>query len=432
MNSLDPFLVLALAAVVLAIAMLAWALMERRRAGAAETRNWELRERYADTEARMRLFEDQAAAQGEYLRAQAQQQAGAVAEELLKRTDETFRNRELMAQQRIEAQLKPVAETLAKFEAQVQAVEKVRAEETGGLKQQIAALMEASTATQAEARKLCAALRRGAGVQGRWGEQTLRNVLEAAGLTAQYDFVEQFSLDTEEGRRRPDVKVRMPAGAVFAIDAKCSLNAFLDAQEATDDALREAAYARHAQSVRGHMQGLSAKAYWDQFAGERSPDFVAMFVPGDGFLAAALDRMPDLMTEAMDKRVLLVTPTTLFALCKAVAYGWRVEEQAANADKIAALGRELYKRLSVMGGHASSVGKALEAAVSRYNQFVGSLETQVLTQARRFEELKVDHEGKEIPEIAHVETAVRPLSKLSSGDTPALTVSDVAPTSTAQ
>ncbi|MES2033285.1 MAG: DNA recombination protein RmuC [Pseudomonadota bacterium] len=407
MNALDPFLVLAVAAGVLALAMLAWALMERRRAGAAETRNWELRERYADTEARMRLFEDQSAAQGEYLRAQAQQQAGAVAEELLKRTDETFRNRELMAQQRIEAQLKPVAETLAKFEAQVQAVEKVRAEETGGLKQQIQALMEASTATQHEARKLSAALRRGAGVQGRWGEQTLRNV----------------------GRRRPDVKVKMPAGAVFAIDAKCSLNAFLDAQEATDDVLREAAYARHAQSVRAHMQGLSAKAYWDQFASERSPDFVAMFVPGDGFLAAALDRMPDLMTEAMDKRVLLVTPTTLFALCKAVAYGWRVEEQAANADKIAALGRELYKRLSVMGGHASSVGKALEAAVSRYNQFVGSLETQVLTQARRFEELKVDHEGKEIPEISHVETAVRPLTKLSGGESPTLTVSDAAPTS---
>jgi DNA recombination protein RmuC len=136
-------------------------------------------------------------------------------------------------------------------------------------------------------------------------------------------------------------------------------------------------------------------------------------VPGDGFLAAALDRMPDLMTEAMDKRVLLVTPTTLFALCKAVAYGWRVEEQAANADKIAALGRELYKRLSVMGGHAASVGKALEAAVSRYNQFVGSLETQVLTQARRFEDLKVDHEGKEIPQIEPVETAVRPLAKLA-------------------
>jgi DNA recombination protein RmuC len=170
------------------------------------------------------------------------------------------------------------------------------------------------------------------------------------------------------------------------------------------------------QSVRGHVQGLSAKAYWDQF--DASPDFVVMFVPGDSILAAALDRAPDLMTEAMDKRVVIVTPSTLFALCKAVVYGWRVEEQAANAQKIADLGRELYKRIAVMGGHASAVGKALEAAVSRYNQFVGSLETQVLTQARRFEELKVDHQGREIAQIEPLDTAVRPLAKLSAADAP--------------
>jgi DNA recombination protein RmuC len=307
-----------------------------------------------------------------------------------------------------------VAETLAKFEAQVAAVEKTRAEETGGLKAQITALMEASVATQAEARKLSAALRRGAGVQGRWGEETLRNVLEAAGLNSRFDFQEQFSVDTEEGRRRPDVKVMMPGGGVFVIDAKASLNAFLEAQDAVDDTAREASLVRHAQSLKTHMLGLSAKAYWDQFKEEGSPDFVAMFVPGDGFLAAALDRQPDLMAEAMDKRVLIVTPTTLFALCKAVAYGWRVEEQAANAGKVAELGKELYKRLSVMGGHAASVGKALGVAVDRYNAFVGSLESQVLTQARRFEELQVDHEGRALPELAPVETAVRPLAKLAA------------------
>jgi DNA recombination protein RmuC len=410
----DPVLIAAGAAGVFALAFLLVLGLWLRERGQALKLATDL----AGAQERARIQEDSRETMAEYLRAQAQQQASSVAEELLKRTDETFRNRELLAQQRLDAQLKPVAETLAKFEAQVTAVEKARAEETGGLKQQIAALMEASTATQAEARKLSAALRRGAGVQGRWGEQTLRNVLDAAGLTAHYDFAEQFSLDTEEGRRRPDVKVKMPAGAVFAIDAKCSLNAFLEAQDAVDEAARDAALTRHAQSVRGHMQGLSSKAYWDQFGEERSPDFVAMFVPGDGLLAAALDRLPDLMTEAMDRRVLLVTPTTLFALCKDVAYGWRVEEQAANADKIAGLGRELYKRLSVMGGHASSVGKALEAAVSRYNQFVGSLETQVLTQARRFEELKVDHEGKELPQLDPVETAVRPLTKLEASDTP--------------
>jgi len=266
------------------------------------------------------------------------------------------------------------------------------------------------------------------------GEQTLRNVLEAAGLTKHYDFTEQTSTDTDEGRRRPDVTVRLPGGAVFVIDAKCSINAFLDAQDAGDEALQEAAYVRHTQSVRAHFQGLSAKAYWDQF--DASPDFVAMFIPGDSFLAAAVERAPDLMTEAMDKRVLIVTPTTLFALCKAVAYGWRVEEQAANAQEISKLGRELYKRLSVMGGHAAAVGKALDQAVGRYNQFVGSLETQVMTQAKRFEDLKVDHEGRELPDLSPVETAVRPFSKLSTvgnddetGAVPALTLKGRSPTS---
>ncbi len=216
------------------------------------------------------------------------------------------------------------------------------------------------------------------------------------------------------------------------IDAKCSLNAFLEAQEATDEALREAAMVRHAASVRSHMQGLSSKAYWDQFAGEGSPDFVAMFVPGDGFLAAALDRLPELMAEAMDRRVVLVTPTTLFALCKAVAYGWRAEDQAKNAARIVEVGRELYKRVSVMGAHAGAMGKALESAVGKYNQFVGSLESQVLTQARRFEDLSVDHEGKKIDEPAAIDQGVRPLTKLSAepavGQSPTLTLGNDTPT----
>jgi DNA recombination protein RmuC len=375
-----------------------WALRERGRAAAAELR--------------MKLLEGHQ----DMLAAQVTQSAASVAEEILRKNEEQTRNRELLAQAKLEAQLKPVADSLQKFQEQVTAVEKARAEETGGLKEQIAQLLAASTATQEEARKLSSALRRGAGVQGRWGEQTLRNVLEAAGLSGRFDFEEQASTDTEEGRRRPDVTVRLPGGGLFVIDAKCSLNAFLELQEAGDDLARDGAGLRHVQSVRGHIQGLSAKAYWDQF--EASPDFVAMFVPLDSALAAALDRAPDLMNEAMDRRVVIVTPTTLFALCKAVVYGWRVEEQAANARLIAELGKELYKRISVMGAHAGSVGKALEAAVGRYNQFVGSLETQVLTQARRFEELKVDHQGKEVAELVPVETAVRPLAKLSTAEAP--------------
>jgi len=380
---------------VVAAAAVAWALWERQRG---------------------RMQVENARMQAELASNQAAQAATVVAEEILKRNDEQVRSREQLAQARLEAQLKPVADSLAKFQEQVAAVEKARAEETGGLKEQIAALLVASTATQDEARKLSSALRRGAGVQGRWGEQTLRNVLEQAGLSSFCDFTEQASTDGEEGRRRPDVIVKLPGGGVFVIDAKCSLNAFLELQEAEDEAAREAAGLRHVQSVRGHVTGLSAKAYWDQFEG--SPDFVAMFVPLDSALAAAVDRAPTLMTEAMDRKVVIVTPTTLFALCKAVVYGWRVEEQAANARQIADLGRTLYKRLSTMGGHVSSVGKALTAAVDRYNQFVGSMETQVLTQARRFEELKVDHEGSEIEVLAPLDKAVRPLAKLTDKTAP--------------
>ena len=411
---MNVVLLIILAATTLAAA--AWAVFERGRAVRAEER--------------ARLLE----ANGETLKAQAAHSAQAVADVLVRRAGETFEAQERLAQAKLEAQLKPVAETLARFQEQAAAAEKARVEETGNLKAQIAQMLTASTATQDEARKLSAALRRGAGVQGRWGEQTLRNVLEAAGLARRFDFEEQFSVDSDEGRRRPDVKVRLPGGAVFVIDAKCSLNAFLEAQDAPDDAARDAAQIRHAQSVRAHVAGLSAKAYWDQFKAEGSPDFVAMFVPGDGFLAAALERAPDLMTEAMDRRVLVVTPTTLFALCKAVAYGWRVEEQAKGAQQIADLGRELYKRIAVMGEHAQRLGKSLEDAVKRYNQFAGSLETQVLTQARRFEELSVDHEGRNVHELTPIETGVRELTKLASemrGDPPILTLKSLAPTSAA-
>ncbi|HZZ69999.1 MAG TPA: DNA recombination protein RmuC [Phenylobacterium sp.] len=396
---MNGYLILAFASAVVAVAAVAWALWERSKG---------------------RMQAENARVQAELMSSQVSASAAGVAEAILKKNEEAIHNREQLAQARLEAQLKPVAESLQKFQEHVALVEKARAEETGGLKEQIAALLLASTATQDEARKLSSALRRGAGVQGRWGEQTLRNVLEQAGLSSFCDFTEQASTDSEEGRRRPDVIVKLPGGGVFVIDAKCSLNAFLELQEAASDLAgeeaREAAGLRHVSSVRGHVAGLSAKAYWDQFDG--SPDFVAMFVPLDSALAAAVDRAPTLMTEAMDKKVVIVTPTTLFALCKAVVYGWRVEEQAANARTIAELGRELYKRIATMGAHAGSVGKALEAAVARYNQFVGSLETQVLTQARRFEELKVDHEGRKVELLEPLDTAVRPLAKLPTEPPP--------------
>lgn len=405
MNALLPIVTLLLAAAAAGLAV--WAMAERARAQGAVL------------EAKM--LREQAAAGAETLKAQAAMSANAVAEELVKRATETFAAQDRLVQAKLEAQLKPVADTLEKFQLQVTAAEKARAEEAGGLKTQIEQLLLASTATQEEARKLSAALRRGAGVQGRWGEQMLRNVLEMAGLRAKVDFHEQVSVDG--GALRPDVVVRLPGGGAFVIDAKCSLNAFLEAQDALDDAAREAGYARHAQSVRGHMQSLASKAYWEQL--DQSPDFVVMFVPGDAFLSAAVERLPDLYAQGMDRRVILVTPSSLFALCKAVVYGWRVEEQNLNAKEIVSLGRELYKRIATMAAHAQAMGKGLETAVGRYNQFVGSLETQVHTQARRFEDLKVDHEGKEIPELAPIETAVRPLTKLA----PVLTLVEPAPTS---
>lgn len=419
----DPTTIALAAAAVFALAFLGVLMLWLRERGQSVKLATEL----AGAVERARLQEDARATLGDYLRAQAEQTATATAEALLKRTDETFRNRELMAQQRLDAQLKPVAESLAKFEAHVTAVEKTRAEETGGLREQLALLMTASTATRDEARRLTEALKGNTGRRGRWGEQTCRNVLEAAGMAGRFDYEEQRSEANDDGRQnRPDFIIHLPGGGKFVIDAKVSL-AFADASDGDEDAQQTAVSMRTAVSMKNHVRQLSSKAYQDQF--KPSPDFVAMFVPGDAFLAAALDHEPDLMNQAMASRVVIVTPTTLFALCKAVSYGWRVEEQAANADKIAALGRELYKRLSVMGGHASSVGKALEAAVSRYNQFVGSLEGQVLTQARRFEDLKVDHEGKELPVIEPVETAVRSLNKLSAADAPVLTGPDAAPTS---
>ena len=367
------------------------------------------RAQLTSAEDRIALVEDSRITMADLLKAQAAQSAQVVADHMVSRATETFRQQDLLARERMEAQLKPVSETLAKFQEHVTALEKVRAEETGGLKEQLALLMTASTATRDEARRLTEALKGNTGRRGRWGEQTCRNVLEAAGMAGRFDFQEQTSEANDEGRQsRPDFIVRLPGGGMFVIDAKVSL-AFGDATDGDEEAQARAASLRTATSMKTHVRQLSSKAYQDQF--KPSPDFVVMFVPGDAFLAAALDHEPELMTQAMASRVVIVTPTTLFALCKAVAYGWRAEEQSRNADEIAKLGKELYKRLSVMGGHAAAVGRALDTAVGKYNQFVGSLESQVMVSARRFEDLQVDHEGKALPELGVVDQSPRSLSR---------------------
>jgi len=337
--------------------------------------------------------------------------ANQVAEAILKRADENFQTRDQHARTALELHLKPVTETLAKMQAQVAAVEKTRAEETGSLKQQIEGVMRAAAATQDEARKLSTALRRGAGVQGRWGEQMLLNTLERAGLQRGTDFEEQVSVNGDDGRLRPDFLLHMPGKGVFVIDAKVSLTAFQEAHDATDEATRDLALVRHAQSMRDHVRSLSSKAYWDQF--DSSPDFVAMFVPGDGILAAALERQPNLIGEALDRRVILVTPSSLFALCKAVAYGWRVEGQAANAKLIADAGRELHDRVGLIAKYAIDLGGSLNKAVEKYNDFAGSLERNVLTSAKRLEKLSASHPDKPLPEIESLDARTRPLTKLA-------------------
>ena len=362
----------------------------------------------AAAEARVEAVEDSRVTMAELLKAQAAQSAQVVADQMVSRATETFRAQDQLARERMAAQLKPVSDTLTRFQEHVAALEKTRSEETGGLREQLAALMAASSATRDEARKLTEALRGNTGRRGRWGEQTCRNVLEAAGMAGRFDFTEQTSSADDEGRQnRPDFIVRLPGGGMFVIDAKVPL-AFED-DDGDEEARARSVGLRTAASLKTHVRQLSSKAYQDQF--KPSPDFVVLFVPGDSFLATALDHAPDLLSDAMESRVVIATPSTLFALCKAVAYGWRAEEQAANADKVAALGRELYKRLSVMGGHASAVGRALDQAVGKYNQFVGSLESQVMVSARRFEDLQVDHEGKTLPNLTPVETAPRVLSR---------------------
>ena len=358
---------------------------------------------------RLVLFEGRSEAMADLVKAQAAQSAQAIADQMVTRATETFQAQDRVARERLEAQLKPVAETLSKFEEKVTALEKARAEETGALKSELAALMLASSATRDEARRLTEVLRGNTGRRGRWGEQTCRNVLEAAGMAGRFDFVEQSSAADEEGRqKRPDFLVRLPGAGMFVIDAKAPL-VFPGPGDA-DDPEREATLAtRNAQAIKAHVSALAAKAYQDQF--KPSPDFVALFVPSDAFLSAALDREPELMTEAMAKRVIIVTPSTLFALCKAVAYGWRAEEQSRNADEVAKLGKELYKRLATMGGHAVGLGKSLGLAIDKYNAFVGSLETQVMVSARRFEDLKVDHEGRDLPLAPPVDAAPRSLNR---------------------
>ncbi|WP_203309993.1 DNA recombination protein RmuC [Sphingomonas beigongshangi] len=329
----------------------------------------------------------------------------------LERADARFRQSEELAGQNLKALLQPVNERLARYEEGVAKVEAERRDAFGDLKGQIEQMRLGQERVSGEAAKLVNALRNAPKARGRWGEQQLRNVLETCGLAEHTDFAMEVSVaDGDGGRLRPDAIVRVPGGKSLIIDAKVSLNAYQDAFGAVDEAERQIGLAAHAQSMRVHVNGLGNKAYWAQF--DDTPEYVIMFVPGEHFLSAALEHDPTLWDFAFDKRVLLATPTNLIAIARTVSAVWRQEKLASQAREIGALGKELYQRLTVMGGHVARLGKNLDTAMGAYNAFVGSLESQVLTSAKRFEALNIDTGGKAIDALPVGEQTARPLTKL--------------------
>ena len=309
-------------------------------------------------------------------------------------------------QKAVEHIVAPIQESLARVDEKIQQIEKARGESDVLLRDHVESLVGTQKALQIETGNLVRALRSPT-VRGRWGEIQLRRVVEIAGMLPYCDFSEQETLNTSEGRLRPDLIVKLPGGKNVVVDAKTPLQAYLEAIEATDDEVRRARLADHARQVRDHMARLSSKAYWEQF--EASPEFVVMFLPGETFFSAALEQDPGLIEEGVNQRVIPASPTTLIALLRAVAYGWRQEKLARNAQEISALGKELHDRLRNLFGHLENVGKGLDRAVESYNKAIGTLETRVMVSARKFAELGAPV-TEEIPEIDPIETTARTLA----------------------
>lgn len=305
----------------------------------------------------------------------------------------------------------PVEMLLKSYQDRLQTIEKERVDSYGELRGLVGELRKDQGQVRDETRNLVNALRSSPKARGRWGEQSLRNVLSHAGLSEGIDFEMEVSVDTDEGRLRPDVVINLPNERKLIIDAKCSLNAYLEACEEIDDEKRAACFRAHVASMRVHAQQLGSKAYWAQFG--NAADYVVMYIPGEHFLTAALEQDPALWEWAFERRVLLATPTNLVAIARTVASVWRQEKLNAAAEEIASLGKELHSRLATMNEHMSRVGKNLSTANSAYNQMVGSFESQVLTQAKRFETLGAGS-AKSLDSPPMVEVAPRPLTKLSA------------------